>query len=84
MKIALISDIHANFEAFKAVLADMQSFAIDKTVCLGDCIGYGPEPEAVMAEIRRRAIPTIMGNHELGVCSSGQLNWFNPLARESI
>lgn len=84
MKIALISDIHANFEAFEAVLADMQSFAIDKAVCLGDCIGYGPEPETVMTEIRRRGIPTIMGNHELGVCSSGQLNWFNPLARESI
>ena len=84
MKIALISDIHGNYEAFNEVLADMQSFEISQVLCLGDCIGYGPEPEAVMSEIRSRNIPTIMGNHELGVCSSKQLNWFNPLARQSI
>ncbi len=84
MKIALISDIHGNLEAFRAVLSDMQTLDIDQTVCLGDCVGYGPDPEAVMAEIRQRNIPSIMGNHELAVCNRQQLNWFNTLARQSI
>jgi len=66
------------------VLADLETAEIDKIVCLGDCIGYGPEPEEVLAEVIRRNIPTTMGNHELAVYNRSQLNWFNPLARASI
>ena len=65
MKIAVISDIHANMSAFEKVLEDIEANAIDDIICLGDCIGYGPEPEQVVSEIRRRQIPTIIGNHEL-------------------
>jgi predicted phosphodiesterase len=84
MKIAVLSDIHGNFEAMGKVLADANRLKVDHMVCLGDCIGYGPEPEAVIAEIRRRAIPAIIGNHEMAVCDRVHLNWFNPMARSSL
>jgi predicted phosphodiesterase len=84
MKMAIISDIHANFEAFGNVLADADEQRIATMVCLGDCIGYGPEPEAVITEVRRREIPSLIGNHEMAVCDRLHLNWFNPLARSSL
>jgi len=84
LKLAIISDIHGNFEALGNVLSDSETVEVDEIVCLGDCIGYGPDPEAVIAEIRRRHIPTIMGNHELAVCNQDQLQWFNPLAQASL
>ena len=84
MKIAIISDIHGNLEALLNVLSDIDSIGVEKLVCLGDCIGYGPDPEAVVSEMRRRRIPTLMGNHEQAVCSPDQLAWFNPLARASL
>jgi diadenosine tetraphosphatase ApaH/serine/threonine PP2A family protein phosphatase len=57
---------------------------VDQTICLGDCIGYGPEPEQVISEVRSRNLATIMGNHELALFDKKQLNWFNPLAGESL
>ena len=84
MKLAIISDIHGNLEALHSVLADIDREMPMDVICLGDCIGYGPQPEEVMAEIRRRNIPTIIGNHELAVCDRRHLNWFNPHARESV
>ena len=62
----------------------MEAVGVDDVVCLGDCIGYGPDPESVVAEIRGRRITTIMGNHELAVCDKNQLKWFNPLAQASL
>jgi predicted phosphodiesterase len=84
LKLAVISDVHGNFDAFGNVLADIASLKVDDIVCLGDCVGYGPEPEAVVSEIRRRNIATILGNHELAICNQRQLDWFNPLARASL
>ncbi len=84
MKIALISDIHGNHDAFKKVLEDLDASPIDKMVCLGDCIGYGPQPEEVIAEVRSREIATIIGNHEMAVCDRAHLDWFNPMARSSL
>ncbi len=84
MKLAVISDIHGNFEALQKVLADMNTVDIGDIVCLGDCIGYGPEPEQVLAEVIKNNIPTTLGNHEMAVCNSQYLKWFNPNARTSI
>jgi len=84
MKIAVISDIHGNMEAFTEVLADIDGCAADAVVCLGDMVGYGPEPEAVVRTIRDRGIPTIMGNHEMALIDRRYLSWFNPAARRSI
>lgn len=84
MRLAIFSDIHGNYDAFEKVLEDVSTQKADQMVCLGDCIGYGPEPEQVIAEVRRRKIETIMGNHELAVIDAEQLKWFNPHARISL
>ena len=83
MKLAILSDIHGNIEAFQAVLADMETTDISETICIGDCIGYGPDSEAVLTEVIKRGIPTTLGNHEMAVCDERHLNWFNPNARAS-
>lgn len=84
MRIAVISDIHGNLEALEAVLKDIASGRIDRTLCLGDCVGYGPDPEAVVQRLRSAGIDSVLGNHELGICDARTLDWFNPLARESL
>jgi predicted phosphodiesterase len=84
LRLAVISDIHGNLEAFKQVIVDMEDCHLDQVVCLGDMIGYGPEPEAVVRLIRERNIPSIMGNHELAMTNRRYLKWFNPLCRQSL
>lgn len=82
--LAVISDIHGNLEAFKAVLSDIDRRGLDKVVCLGDNVGYGPEPDQVLALLRSRNIPSLMGNHEWGILDERYLDWFNPQAKRSL
>lgn len=84
MRLAVISDIHANLEAFEQVLIDIDKSNIDSTVCLGDNIGYGPDPEQVVSMIKNHNIPSVMGNHELALLEPSYLSLFNPLARKSL
>jgi predicted phosphodiesterase len=84
MRIAVVSDIHSNLAAFQEVLADIDRSHVDRIVSLGDNIGYGPEPEAVLRLICARNIPSIMGNHELGIADPSCLSWFNNSARRSL
>lgn len=67
MRIAVISDIHGNFEAFNEVLKNIYYNRIDRIVNLGDSIGYGPEPEDVLNLIEKRNITNILGNHEQAI-----------------
>jgi predicted phosphodiesterase len=83
-KLTVISDIHGNLEAFKAVLSDIDRLGLETVVCLGDNIGYGPEPDQVLALLRSRNIPSLMGNHEWGLLDERGLDWFNPQARRSL
>lgn len=84
MRIAILSDIHANLEAFQAVLDDMDRQAPDAVVSLGDNVGYGADPDAVLALLRERGIPSVMGNHEHGLTAPGGMDWFNPTARKAV
>lgn len=81
---AIISDVHGNLEALEEVLKDIDQSNIEQVLCLGDNIGYGPDPEAVIELIRQRDIQGVMGNHELGLVDSVYLDWFNPVARKSL
>jgi len=65
--IALFSDIHANLAALEAVLADIGLAGISERYCLGDLVGYGPEPEAVVHLLSTSGIPVIQGNYDEGV-----------------
>ena len=67
MRIALFSDIHANLPAFEAFLKSLDNKKPDAVYCLGDLVGYNIWPNEVIAEIRRRGIPTIAGNHDVKV-----------------
>jgi predicted phosphodiesterase len=83
MKIAVISDIHGNLEAFKKVLTDIGNVQIEEIVCLGDNVGYGPEPEEVVRLIRQRHIPCVLGNHEQVLTQPRFLKRMNPSTRKS-
>lgn len=67
MKLAILSDIHANLHALQAVWEDLETSKPDKVYCLGDLVGYGAYPNETIAFIRERQIPTIMGNYDEGV-----------------
>ena len=84
MKIAIISDIHANMEAFEQVSADIEKSRVDEVISLGDHIGYGPEPERVVTHIRQNKISAVQGNHELALIEPSYLDWFNRAARKSL
>lgn len=83
-KIAIISDVHANMEAFEEVLADIDGRNVDVVISLGDNIGYGPEPDRVLKYIRQHAISCVQGNHELAIIEPDYLNWFNAAAQQSL
>ena len=83
MKFAVISDIHANRDAFEAVLADIKSQGIDTIYCLGDVVGYGSEPSACLEMAKAHCDIILMGNHEyyaLGLITS---EYLSPVAKES-
>ena len=84
MKVAIISDIHGNYDAFQEVMADIGRSKVDRIVSLGDNIGYGPEPDRVVQMIMAQDIPSVQGNHELAIKDEEYLNWFNPVACKSL
>ncbi|MEJ2688345.1 MAG: metallophosphoesterase family protein [Deltaproteobacteria bacterium] len=84
MRLAFISDIHANLQAFQAVLTDIEKLQATEIFSLGDNIGYGPQPEEVINLLRKRNIASIMGNHEYALLSSNYCKSLNPSARKSI
>jgi predicted phosphodiesterase len=79
---AVLSDIHGNLEALIAVLADIESKNIREIVCLGDIVGYGPNPRECL-ELTRRSDTLIMGNHEEAVLKASA-GHFNLRARRAI
>lgn len=64
MRQALISDVHGNLEALTAVLADIATQNVDQIACLGDVVGYGPNPCECLDLVMSRCQFTIMGNHD--------------------
>ena len=64
MKRALISDIHGNLEALEAVLEDIRQVSVDEIYCLGDIIGYGPNPCECLDLVIKNCKSTILGNHD--------------------
>lgn len=83
-RIAIMSDIHGNLEAFRSVLADIDTQQVEQVVNLGDIVGYGPEPEACVQLLRQRGIATVLGNHEHGLLEASARNWFNPQAKKAL
>lgn len=84
MRLAIISDIHANLEALERVLEDIEAAEADRLVCLGDIVGYGPDPSPCLDLIRERADICVLGNHDAAVFSLTERAFFNPNARLAV
>jgi diadenosine tetraphosphatase ApaH/serine/threonine PP2A family protein phosphatase len=83
MKILIISDIHANLTALETVLAEAGS--IDATWCLGDLVGYGPDPEQCVSMIRQLPnLVCVIGNHDAALLNLIDTAAFNPEARQAL
>jgi len=67
VKVAVISDVHANLEALNAVLEHIDGQGVERIICLGDILGYGPSPVECVDIIARRCDWSLMGNHDFGV-----------------
>lgn len=78
MRIALLSDVHANLVALEAVCAALP--AVDGIWVMGDTVGYGPDPTDVLALLRERQAVMVAGNHDLAVATGQGLELFNPIA----
>jgi predicted phosphodiesterase len=77
-RIALISDIHANDFALRAVLADIRRVGVDQTICLGDVVDLGPEPNAVIDILAEVNCPCILGNHDEFMLKPELVHGYNP------
>ena len=84
MLYALVSDIHANLTAWKAVLEDLTAVKADKIISLGDIVGYGPEPAATLESVYRHVDGFVMGNHDAVASGKMRPDSFNMHAREMI
>lgn len=71
MTIAFISDIHGNFPALQAVLAELDRLGIDRIYCAGDVVGYYTQINECCRELRARRIRTVMGNHDWYLAGGG-------------
>jgi predicted phosphodiesterase len=83
MRYLILSDIHANLTALEAVLEAAKGRWV-KAVCLGDLVGYGPDPNEVIDRVRSLGALTIRGNHDKAVSGVADGEEFNPIARSAV
>src|SRR5215203_3386332 len=82
MRVAVLSDIHANLVALDAVLTAAGS--VDAVWHLGDVVGYGPDPDAVVERLASVGAVGVRGNHDAAACGGNEIEWFNPDARSAM
>jgi len=83
MRILVLSDLHANATALNAALAAAQG-RWEQIVCLGDVVGYGPDPNEVTSKIRELGAQTIRGNHDKAATGLMPTDDFNPVAKAAV
>ena len=84
MKLGLVSDVHSNQEALRAVLDELDRLGAEKIVCLGDIVGYGPEPDECVALVRERAAWSLLGNHDAMAVGQAMPEYINLHARRAM
>ena len=82
MRVAVLSDIHSNLVALDAVLGSLGS--VDAVWHLGDVVGYGPEPDAVVERLKGIKASGVRGNHDAAALGGREIDWFNPDARAAM
>jgi len=84
MRSLVLADIHANLQALQAVLDDAAAAGgFDDVWCLGDIVGYGPQPSECIARLRSLSLNAVSGNHDLAAAGAMGTEAFNPLAAEA-
>ncbi len=84
MRVAIISDIHANLPALEAVLSDVEETGVDELWCLGDVVGYGAQPDECAALVAERCGLCLVGNHDLAVLGELDVSAFSPAAAAAV
>ncbi len=84
MRIAILSDVHANIEALSQVEAALGRLGIDEVVCLGDVVGYGASPNPCCERIRAIASLTLLGNHDAAVAGRMDYGYYYEAARQAL
>ena len=84
MRVLVFSDIHANLAALEAVLEDAATVGYDNVWCLGDTVGYGPEPDRGVARVRDLGATVVVGNHDWAAIGGMDVDDFNPEARRAV
>lgn len=82
MRVAVLSDIHANLAALESVIASFGS--VDAIWHLGDVVGYGPEPNGVVERLAEIGSVGVRGNHDAAAVGGNEIDWFNPDARAAM
>jgi predicted phosphodiesterase len=84
MRYLVLTDIHANLEALDMCLADARSHGYDQALVLGDLVGYGADPNAVIDRVRQlQPLAVVRGNHDKVACGIDQADGFNAVARSA-
>jgi diadenosine tetraphosphatase ApaH/serine/threonine PP2A family protein phosphatase len=84
LRYALISDIHSNIQALEAVLGVVKCLGVDKTLCLGDVVGYGAKPGECISLVRESCDLVLLGNHDAAAVGKSSTDYFNYMARSAI
>ena len=84
MRLAIISDIHANIQALTAVLAKCDEYDVDEIICLGDVVGYGGNPDECCDLLRERCSVTLLGNHDAAVIGVMDNDYYYDAARKAL
>lgn len=84
MRIGILSDIHANYEALSAALHAFESERIDRYYCLGDTVGYGGSPNECADLVQQVATATILGNHDAAVAGRMDYSYYYEAARQAL
>ncbi len=84
MRYLVLTDIHGNLEALETCLADARARAFDSTLVLGDLVGYGPDPNAIVERvIELEPVAIVRGNHDKVACGLEQAEGFNSVAKSA-
>src|SRR2546423_645338 len=84
MRVAVISDIHANLPALEAVLGEIEDISPDELWCLGDVVGYGAQPDACTESVREACDTCLVGNHDLAVLGQLDVESFSAAAADAV
>jgi len=83
VRYAILSDIHANYDALEAVLKELEKENIDQYVCVGDIVGYGAEPDRCVDKIKDLVVACVAGNHDFATIEKTNIEFFNAYAKEA-